>query len=157
MTWYFQNASIPYRNCSDHRSKYPTQKALHSRQRRRTGKQSSFEADDKEFENEKCKGTKPKDENDGGKSTSTRSQLGDECESSESGTIMTEKARIIYLKPLKAKIQSVKPSVDDQVTKPKVNQSDCNNPYRIPTSYQSRILQRDNRQPSQYQVIVYNQ
>ena len=104
----------------------------------------------------KCKGTKHKDENDGGNSASTRSQLGDECKSSESATIMTEKARIIYLKPLKAKIQSVNPSVDDQVTKPKVNQSDYNNPYRIPTNNHSRIFQRDKRQPSQCQVIVNN-
>ena len=140
----------------DHRSKYPTQKALHSRQRRRTGKQSSLEADDIKLENQKCKGRKHKDENDGGNSTSTRSQLGDECKSSESATIMTEKARIIYLKPLKAKIQSVNPSVDDQVTKPKVNQSDYIIPYRIPTSYHSRKFQRDKRQPSQCQVIVNN-
>ena len=63
---------------------------------------------------------KPKDENIGINSRSRRSQVNNECQPSESATIMIEKAIITYMKPLKAKIN---PIVDDQVTKPKVNQT----------------------------------
>ena len=128
------------------------------REKIRTRKQSSEALDDKKFDNIDLYEEKPKDENIGINSRSRRSQVNNECQPSESATIMIEKAIITYMKPLKAKIN---PIVDDQVTKPKVNLSDSNNPYRlkvmgIPTSYQSRILQRDNRQPYQCQVIVNN-
>ena len=139
---------------------HPTQK----REKRRTTKESS---DSTKFDNIDLNEENPIDKNNGISSTSRRSQVNNECQCSESATTMIEKAKITYIKPLKAKIQSVNPSMDDQVPKPKVNQSDYNhNPYRlrsmgVPTCYQSsnsghtsRIFQWNSRQPYQYQVIV---
>ena len=116
LTWYFQNVLSTDKTCSDHKSKHQTQK----REKIRTRKQSSEALDDKKFDNIDLYEEKPKDENIGINSRSRRSQVNNECQPSESATIMIEKAIITYMKPLKAKIN---PIVDDQVTKPKVNQT----------------------------------
>ena len=166
LTWYFQNISIPYNNCSDQRSKYQTQKTLNSRERRRTKQRSSISADHRKFEDKGFNRAIYKDETDGRTRTLRKIKVGDKCKSNESATIIMEKARITYLQPLKAKLQSVNPLVDDQVTQCKVNQSEYHNPYRlrsigVPTSYHttdsrdtSRIFQRSIRQPCQCEVLV---
>jgi len=117
-----------------------------------------------QFEDKQFDKIKNKDENDGKSNTERRIQVHDECKSSESATTVIEKARITYLQPLKAKLQSVNPLVDDQVTQCKVNQSEYHNPYRlrsigVPTSYHttdsrdtSRIFQRSIRQPCQCEI-----